>query len=499
MVSVNLGRVKPLFKGTYNPLTAYEPLDFVVFSSISYFNILASTGITPTNVAYWQPLYIQQIDTSLYPSLPQNKTPSEWVAILAASAGLLPQVTANLSLNFASNNYILEGVMTLDAKTFAEVFTHTRAGIATYTGSGGLIKTALTDVARIGYDEISGKAGGLLHEDAATNLVTYSQDFADAAWAKELVTLTVTDIAPDGTATATSINEGASSGVHRLFNSSPSITEGEKMTFSIFAKAGTSDNIRIAVTNMSAEVLFDLTLGEVTTIFGALDAGVIPMKNGWFRLWIRSDSVPTTGSVTVVVYMVDDSGGVSYAGTNRNIAIWGAQFEKQVSNYAPSSYIVTTSAAGTRAGDVLAFIEPEAIAINPTKGTLYIEYQNVDTRSGGILCGTSADGSVTYVASAAGGVGLTSLVGGVIVSNEFFAKTAIASGKFAFSYDADASVLIIASDGVVITVSGVTIESVNSLRVASAVGGGSRLSGSVTSFDYFPRALSSAELKALTS
>lgn len=108
MPTVNLGRVKPIFKGAYSGATAYEPLDFVVYSSITYFNIAASTGIAPPNATYWQPLFIQEIDSAAHPSLPQNRTPSEWIAIQAFANGTLPVAQASMDLNFANNTYLIQ-------------------------------------------------------------------------------------------------------------------------------------------------------------------------------------------------------------------------------------------------------------------------------------------------------------------------------------------------------------------------------------------------------
>lgn len=108
MPTVNLGRVKPIFKGAYNTGTAYKPLDFVVFSSITYFCIANTTGNAPPNATYWQPLFVQEIDTSLYPYLPQNKTPSQWVALLSVATGEVPLATNTLSLDFSLGNYLIQ-------------------------------------------------------------------------------------------------------------------------------------------------------------------------------------------------------------------------------------------------------------------------------------------------------------------------------------------------------------------------------------------------------
>lgn len=56
MTTVNLGRIKPIYKGVYSAVTAYQPLDFVSYSGAAYFCTAASTGNLPTNTAYFAPV-----------------------------------------------------------------------------------------------------------------------------------------------------------------------------------------------------------------------------------------------------------------------------------------------------------------------------------------------------------------------------------------------------------------------------------------------------------
>ena len=54
MATINLGRIKPVFKGAYASGTAYVVDDIVVYSDESYICIQAGTGKTPSSeTAYW--------------------------------------------------------------------------------------------------------------------------------------------------------------------------------------------------------------------------------------------------------------------------------------------------------------------------------------------------------------------------------------------------------------------------------------------------------------
>lgn len=54
MRTVNLGRIKPIYKGAYSGATTYQPLDFVSYNGVAYFCTATSTENLPTNTAFFQ-------------------------------------------------------------------------------------------------------------------------------------------------------------------------------------------------------------------------------------------------------------------------------------------------------------------------------------------------------------------------------------------------------------------------------------------------------------
>ena len=53
MATINLGRVKPVFRGAYDAATAYVIDDIVTYQGSSYIAITATTGNLPTVTANW--------------------------------------------------------------------------------------------------------------------------------------------------------------------------------------------------------------------------------------------------------------------------------------------------------------------------------------------------------------------------------------------------------------------------------------------------------------
>ena len=66
--------------------------------------------------------------------------------------------------------------------TLDDRITFTRASTAAYWDADGVMQFAATDTARFDHHPVTGARRGLLVEGAGTNLLTYSQDFTNAAW-----------------------------------------------------------------------------------------------------------------------------------------------------------------------------------------------------------------------------------------------------------------------------------------------------------------------------
>ena len=56
MATIDIGKIKPVFKGAYNNSTAYVLDDIVYYNGSSYVAENNPTGNVPTNGTYWEVL-----------------------------------------------------------------------------------------------------------------------------------------------------------------------------------------------------------------------------------------------------------------------------------------------------------------------------------------------------------------------------------------------------------------------------------------------------------
>jgi hypothetical protein len=208
--------------------------------------------------------------------------------------------------------------------------TFTRASTATRVNASGLIETVASGVPRLDY--LGSSCPKILLEPQRSNLVTYSQEFDNAAWSKSGATVTANDsISPDGTQNADKIVfSGANNQITQTFNVS-------NHTFSVYVKG---------------------TAGETIVVGFGAGAQIIHTLTGGF------DRVSVTGSSSFFVFI-----GTFDGATARTIYLYGAQLEAGA--YA-TSYIPTTSAAVTRLADAALTASVPSL-IGQTEGTLYAE------------------------------------------------------------------------------------------------------------------------------
>lgn len=72
MATVNLGRIKPQWQGTYASETSYVIDDMVSYNNSSYICKLATQGNLPTNTTYWDVLSLKGVDGDTLPSQTGN-------------------------------------------------------------------------------------------------------------------------------------------------------------------------------------------------------------------------------------------------------------------------------------------------------------------------------------------------------------------------------------------------------------------------------------------
>lgn len=163
------------------------------------------------------------------------------------------------------------------------------------------------------------------------NLLSYSQDYANAYWSKNTTITSNATTAPDGTNTGVQ-----TSGAGNIYTLSPTLT-AQQYSVSVYAKANTATsfelNIVTAGFGLGFKCTFNLSTGTAgaVTNYGGLTgtATITNAGNGWYRCTL-------SGVLTAAQYYYQLT-------TNANaLYIWGSQLETgALTTYQP---IATTPA-----------------------------------------------------------------------------------------------------------------------------------------------------------
>jgi hypothetical protein len=186
--------------------------------------------------------------------------------------------------------------------------------------------------------------------DPNENLVTYSEQFDNAAWGKSNTTITANTsatTAPDGTLTADKLIEDTANSYHFVVQSVGTISGS--CTISCFLKSAEryKGYIQLLGSGGNAAAFFDLNLGTITGGSGTNTITAYP--NGWYR--ITSTLTFTTETAAVYIVLNDNSGTAVYAGSGTSgIYIWGAQVERSL---IANPYYATTATAKTRGSTLI--------------------------------------------------------------------------------------------------------------------------------------------------
>jgi hypothetical protein len=261
----------------------------------------------------------------------------------------------SLDLRFAESKSLVDSVSGQNLITF------TRASTKMVTNSQGVLESVGIDVPAFDHNPLTGECLGLLPEEQRQNLLTWSEEFDNAAWTPLGIlafgsgsTANAT-AAPNGTTTADLLTEDTSTGEHRVSTGSVVWVGSTTYTFSIFAKSNGRarlDFFGVGGGNFTGgrEADFNLATGTVTSTDGAT-ASIQTFANGWYRLRMTFVTSAAPSASNIFIRFSDALGNFSYTGDGTSgIYLWGAQLE---AGAFPTSYIPTTGTAATRTADVV--------------------------------------------------------------------------------------------------------------------------------------------------
>jgi hypothetical protein len=217
----------------------------------------------------------------------------------------------------------------------------------------------------------------LLLEPQRTNLFNFSEQFDNAGWTKQGLTITANSaVSPDGYTNADLLDDGTSASTQHWFFQGTTLANSTTYTLSLYAKYVSRQNMIINIFNgaSSQYVVYNIQNGTIVGSTGDVTASITSVGSGWYRL-TYTRAMAASGSPNHRIGLADDTGSETYTGSNKQTLIYGCQIE---AGAYPTSYIgPTLGAAVTRLADSASKTGISSL-IGQTEGTLYWEGRIVE-------------------------------------------------------------------------------------------------------------------------
>lgn len=231
-------------------------------------------------------------------------------------------------------------------------------------GSGDLVVTRATTATRV-------NSAGLV-EVVPRNLLTYSNTFTNAIWAKANATITTSQIGYDGTNNASLLVEDSSNSSHYI-RQTPSLSG--QITISVYAKANTRNWLYLRGVQAGVPVFgwFNLSNGTLGTIQTNGTGSITSVGNGWYRCSLTIANFNTGFETYIGVSSSDNN--LSYLGNGSSIFIQNAQVE----NFATATdYYPTTTRLNIPRLDYINGTCP-SILVDPQRTNTLLQSENLAT------------------------------------------------------------------------------------------------------------------------
>ncbi len=242
--------------------------------------------------------------------------------------------------------------------------TFTRGSSGSFYNSAGTVQLAATNVARFDTIPSTLDARGLFLEGSRTNSILQNADFSISPWGAgtsgNSPATAASGTAPDGTNTATSLNDNSAAAALGRLQAVTVTSSSNPYSGSVFLKAGTSGivSLRASLTGgltVAGEVVVDLSNGNAQWRSGntGTSFSVQAINNGWYRVGVViTDNASGNASYRLEIrpaFATSYSATLDAAAQGTCLA-WGAQ--ASAGNFG-SSAIPTTSSAVARSADIL--------------------------------------------------------------------------------------------------------------------------------------------------
>jgi hypothetical protein len=343
----------------------------------------------------------------------------------------------------------------------------------------------------------------LLLEPQRTNVVTYSEQFNNAAWIKLNGTVTAnTAVSPDGYTNADKFVPNTTLGVHvlrsNLFNQSATASH------SWFVKADGYSKIAVRESELVGNYAsFNLSTGAL--ISTNQTGSIISYGNGWYRCTLVDTTTGVNAQASIIVLPDSYTNGdplINWSGDGtKGVLAYGCQVE--LGAYA-TSYIPTLGAAVTRGADASTTASVPSL-IGQTEGTMFFEFNRTNIFEAAFfmlsnLVGTTPNAyqnSFYFLQQANGTMVVEVYISAVPQVLFTVAALSVGTHKMALAYKANDFALYV--DGVQLgTDTSGSVPTTNFLSIGGAVDGGPQKQA-VNQALLFPTRLTNAELATLTT
>lgn len=264
------------------------------------------------------------------------------------AAGIPRALTPLVDMHLDSQTFSQNG----NSISFSDLFTYARSSNATF----------------INRRVVNNKAEYFLDTDfvgSVTNLLTFSEQMDNAAYAKSNSTVTVNAAqSPISDTTADKLIEASDSASIHLLRRSESFTSGTDYTVSVFVKS--NGRSQFAITTQAPAVtggyraIFDLNASAVISRSQSdLPASIWSVGDGWYLCSITFNADATNSAF--VEFELAKNGTVTYDGDGSSgLFIWGAQMTASAK---PEPYVKTTGSS-----DSLTFTESLRVEYDAATG-----------------------------------------------------------------------------------------------------------------------------------